>query len=239
MRRHVTYANVISNGTLGAADVKRGLLSAPVQGNGASGAPGPQGPAGPQGEPGAKGDAGPGAVPISISMDEGDFQVQYVDLGSWTVGFTCTARGAPQVQLWGYTDEGAAGTLQWVGIRTHSAEGSFITNSGTQWPASANRSDKSRVRGYAATRQATGLAGVSQQGGRGDETPAVGVAARPFDQLPRLQTSFLAERVTRGVVRSAGLAMGDGEGFEPGPDASSTLRASDAVPRVVVAPSSV
>jgi hypothetical protein len=187
MRRHLTYANVISsiclftvlggsayaaatitgkqvknnsltsadirNGTLGAADLKRGLLSTPAQGNGATGAggpagpqgppgpkgeagpqgaPGPQGEPGPKGDTGPKGDAGPGAVPISLSMNEGDFQLQYIDVGAWTIAFTCTAReGRPQVQLWGYTDEGAAGTLQWVGIRTHSAEGSFITSGGT------------------------------------------------------------------------------------------------------------
>jgi hypothetical protein len=157
MRRHLTYANVIStlclfvvlggsayaaatitgrqvkdnsltsadirNGTLRSADFGRGVI--PPAGSGAAGAQGPQGERGPQGDP------GPGAVPIALSMTPGTFQIREIDAGSWTVGFSCTDReGRPQVQLWGKTDAGAEGRLQWVGIRDDSLGGNFVTASG-------------------------------------------------------------------------------------------------------------
>ena len=99
---------------------------------GPKGNTGAQGIPGPQGIQGPKGDPGPGAVPISLTLTEGDYNVSYVDVGVWTIGFSCNAReGRPQVQLWGHTDAGAVGTLRWIGIRTSSADGSFITSSGT------------------------------------------------------------------------------------------------------------
>jgi hypothetical protein len=41
----------------------------------------------------------------------------------------CSDReGRPQVQIFGETDGGAEGTLAWAGIRSHSADGDFITS---------------------------------------------------------------------------------------------------------------
>jgi len=175
MRRHLTYANVIStvclfialggsayaavtitgkevkdnsltsadirNGTLKSTDFGRGVL--PPAGSSQAGAQGPQGPAGPQGETGPKGetgaqgergpkgDAGPGAVPIALSIPMETFELRTIDVGSWTVGFSCTPReGRPQVQLWAQTDAGAEGQLQWTGIRDDSLGGTFVTAGG-------------------------------------------------------------------------------------------------------------
>ncbi|HKP21231.1 MAG TPA: hypothetical protein VJT68_06920 [Thermoleophilaceae bacterium] len=164
MRRHLTYANVISslclfivlggsavaavtitgkqvkngsltsadirNGTLRGADLQPGLLSpAAPSGNGATGAQGPKGDTGPQGP---KGDPGPGAVPIAFSLPMGDFQMHQVDVGTWTIGFTCTPReDRPQVQIWAQTDAGAEGRLEFAGIRDDSMGGTFVTASGT------------------------------------------------------------------------------------------------------------
>ena len=169
MRRHLTYANVISslclfillggsayaaatitgkqvknssltgadirNGSLAAKDLKRGLLA---PGGGAAGAPGPQGPqgaAGPQGERGAQGERGPagqdgaGAIPIAVTLDEGASEFVPVDVGPWTLTVQCSDReDRPQVQIFGETDDGTEGTLAWSGIRSHSAEGDFITS---------------------------------------------------------------------------------------------------------------
>jgi hypothetical protein len=164
MRRHLTYANVISslclfivlggsavaavtitgkqvkNNTLTSADIRNGTLRGvdfgrgvlPPAGSSQSGAPGPRGPAGPQGDRGPQGEAGPGAVPISLSLAMGEFELHEFDAGSWTVGFNCTNReDRPQVQVWGRSDAGGEGRLQWAGIRSHSSEGSFITSSGS------------------------------------------------------------------------------------------------------------
>jgi hypothetical protein len=161
MRRHLTYANVISslclfivlsgsavaavtitgkqvrNNSLTSADIRDRTLRAndfkpgvlPQAGSSETGVPGPQGPKGEQGDRGPQGDAGPGAVPISLSMAMGEFELHEVDAGSWTVGFNCTNReGRPQVQVWGRSDAGGEGQLQWAGIRSHSSDGSFITN---------------------------------------------------------------------------------------------------------------
>jgi hypothetical protein len=167
MKRHLSYANVIStlclflvlggtayaaatitgkqvknnsltgadirNGTLGAADLRRGLLEASAPQAGAPGKQGPAGPRGPQGAKGAPGAAGPGAVPISFSRDEGPLHIEYFDAGALTIGVSCNDReGRPQVQIWGKTDAGGEGTVQWVGIRTHSSDQSFITNGGVE-----------------------------------------------------------------------------------------------------------
>jgi hypothetical protein len=121
----------IRNGTLKAADLRRGLLEASAPQAGAPGKPGPAGPRGAKGEPGAKGAPGPGAVPISFSSEEGPLHIEYFDVGALTIAMSCSDReGRPQVQIWGKTDAGAEGTLQWVGLRTHSAESSFVTNGG-------------------------------------------------------------------------------------------------------------
>jgi hypothetical protein len=160
MRRHLSYANVIStvclfvllggsayaaaqitgkqvknnsltsadirNRTLKAADFQPGLL--PPAGSSQTGAPGPQGP---RGETGPQGDAGPGAVPIALSLPM-EFDLRSIDVGSWTIGFTCTSReGRPQVQMWARTDEGAEGRLEFYGIRDDSLGGTFDTASGT------------------------------------------------------------------------------------------------------------
>ena len=161
MRRHLTYANVISsiclfvvlggsayaatlitgkqvkdnsltsadirNGTLRAADFKRGVL------RGAAVAAGPRGEAGQPGPKGEKGDPGPGAVPISLLLQEGDFQAHPIDIGPLTIAANCSAReGRPQVQIFGYTTGPEAnGTLQWTGIRSNSTEGEFVTAGGT------------------------------------------------------------------------------------------------------------
>ena len=157
MRRHLTYANVIStvclfialggsayaavtitgkqvkdnsltsadirNGTLKSTDFGRGVL--PPAGSSQAGAQGPQGERGP------KGDAGPGAVPIALSIPMETFELRTIDVGSWTVGFSCTPReGRPQVQLWAQTDAGAEGQLQWTGIRDDSLGGTFVTAAG-------------------------------------------------------------------------------------------------------------
>jgi hypothetical protein len=165
MRRHLTYANIIStvclfivlggsayaavtitgkqvknnsltgadirNGTLQSVDLKRGVL--PPAGTSGTGAPGPQGPQGepgPQGDQGPKGDAGPGAVPIALTLSTGDFKVHEVDAGSWTIGFSCNNReDRPQVQVWARSDPDGVGKLDWIGIRSHSSEQSFITDS--------------------------------------------------------------------------------------------------------------
>jgi hypothetical protein len=167
MRRHLTYANVISslclfillggsavaavtitgkqvkdnsltsadirNGTLHGADFGRGVL--PPAGSTQTGAPGPQGPKGEPGEKGEKGDTGapgPGAVPIALSVPMGDFQMHSFDVGTWTIGFSCTPReGRPQVQIWAKTDTGAEGRLEFAGIRDDSTGGTFETASGT------------------------------------------------------------------------------------------------------------
>jgi len=113
----------------------RGADGAPgADGNdGAAGRPGGQGPKGDKGSKGDKGDAGPGTVePIALDLPMGEFQLHEVDAGGLTVGFNCTNReDRPQVQIWARTDQGAAGRLDWVGIRSHSSDPSFVTNSGT------------------------------------------------------------------------------------------------------------
>src|SRR3954462_6410670 len=102
MRRHLTYANVIStlclfivlggsavaavtitgkqvkDNSLTSADIRDRTLRAndfkpgglPQAGSSETGVPGPQGP---------KGDAGPGAVPISLSLPMGEFQLHELD----------------------------------------------------------------------------------------------------------------------------------------------------------------
>jgi hypothetical protein len=167
MRRHLTYANVISsiclfivlggsayaaatitgkqvqnnsltgadvrNGSLTAKDLKRGVL--PAAGQGAPGPQGPQGPQGatgergPQGERGHAGQAGAGAIPIAVTLAKGASEFASVDVGPWTLTVQCSDReGRPQVQIFGETDDGVEGTLAWAGIRSHSAEGDFITS---------------------------------------------------------------------------------------------------------------
>lgn len=160
MRRHLNYANVIStlclfivlggsaaaavtitgkqvrdnsltsadikNRTLREADFKPGVL--PQAGPGEAGVPGPQGP---KGDAGPQGDAGPGAVPIALSLPM-NYELHTVDVGSWTVGVSCTNReGRPQVQLWAQTDAAAEGRLEWVGIRDDSLGGTFETAGGS------------------------------------------------------------------------------------------------------------
>jgi hypothetical protein len=62
----------------------------------------------------------------------GDFQLHSIDVGSWTIAFSCTIReDRPQVQLWAVTDEGAEGRLEWTGIRDDSLGGTFETASGS------------------------------------------------------------------------------------------------------------
>jgi hypothetical protein len=167
MRRHLTYANVISslclfillggsavaavaitgkqvkNNSLTSVDIKNGTLRGvdfgsgvlPPAGSSQTGAPGPQGPKGepgPQGPVGRQGEPGPGAVPIALSLPMGEFQLHEFDAGTWTVGFNCTNReDRPQVQVWARSDAGGEGQLQWAGIRSHSSDPSFITNSGS------------------------------------------------------------------------------------------------------------
>lgn len=142
----------IKNGSLTKADFRKGVLpGATTPGDQAPGPQGPQGPAGSQGAPGAnggdgaagqpgspgpkgdRGDAGPGTVtPIALELDIGEFQLREFDAGGATVAFNCTNReDRPQVQIWARTDDDAAGRLDWVGIRSHSSDQSFITNSGT------------------------------------------------------------------------------------------------------------
>jgi hypothetical protein len=147
----------IKNGTLTKRDFKKGQLpgaaapqdqapgpqGAPGQPGqagapGADGAPGAQGPKGDpggKGDQGDKGEPGPGTVaPIALELSMGTFQLHEVHAGGLTVAFSCTNReesGRPMVAIWAKTDEGAAGRLDWVGIRSHSSEQSFITNSGT------------------------------------------------------------------------------------------------------------
>jgi len=43
-------------------------------------------------------------------------------------GAVLDREGRPQVQIFGETDDGAEGTLAWAGIRSHSADGDFITS---------------------------------------------------------------------------------------------------------------
>jgi hypothetical protein len=62
----------------------------------------------------------------------GTFELKKIDAGSWTIAFSCTSReDRPQVQVWAQSDAGGEGTLQWVGIRSHSSDGSFITDGGS------------------------------------------------------------------------------------------------------------
>jgi hypothetical protein len=139
LKANAVTSEKVADGSLLSKDFAAGQLPA-----GAPGQPGPQGeqgPAGPLGQPGPQGEegpvgpqgaAGPGAVAISASMNEGDFNGRTFDVGPLNVMVNCTSReGRPQVQAFGSTDAGAVGTIQWVGIRTHSAEQSFITNAGT------------------------------------------------------------------------------------------------------------
>ena len=126
----------IRNGSLGAVDFKRGMLSPNTPGDQAAGTQGPQGPQGERGADGRtgdKGDPGPGTVvPIALDLPIGEFQLHEFDAGTLTVGFICTNReDRPQVQVWARTDAGAAGRLDWVGIRSHSIEQSFVTTSGS------------------------------------------------------------------------------------------------------------
>jgi hypothetical protein len=118
----------IRNGTLRAVDFRRGLLDgASVGPQGPPGAPGVQGEPGRDGAPGR--DGSPRTVPISLSLDEAPFELDSVKAGPLTIGAVCTSReDEPQVQIFGVTDEGGEGTLHWVGIRTHSVDGSFVTN---------------------------------------------------------------------------------------------------------------
>jgi hypothetical protein len=172
MRRHLTYANIVSsiclfillggsayaatkitgkqvrnnslsgadirNGTVRAADLQRGLLG--TAGQGPRGERGPQGERGLPGEPGAKGDPGAGAIPISLTMPTGQFELEEIEVGPLTVAFNCTNReamGRPQVQFWTKTDPGGDGFLQFQGIRSHSTDQSFITNGMTEVNTSA------------------------------------------------------------------------------------------------------
>ena len=100
--------------------------------------PGPQGPQGAQGatgerglqgEPGPAGQDGAGAIPIAVTLAKGASEFVSVDVGPWTLTVQCPNRdGQPQVQIFGKTDGGAEGKLAWAGIRSHSAEGDFITS---------------------------------------------------------------------------------------------------------------
>jgi hypothetical protein len=140
MRRHLSYANVIStvclfvllggsayaaaqitgkqvkNNSLTSADIRNRTLKA------ADFQPGLLPPAG---------SSQTGAVPIALSLPI-EFDMRSIDVGSWTIGFTCTSReGRPQVQMWARTDEGAEGRLEFYGIRDDSMGGTFDTASGT------------------------------------------------------------------------------------------------------------
>jgi hypothetical protein len=160
MRRHLTYANVISslclftvlggsavaavtitgkqvkNNSLTSADIRNGTLRGVDFGRGVlpagSSDAGAPGPQGPRGPQGDPGAPGPGAVPIALSMPMGEYQLHQIDVGTWNVGFTCTTReDRPQVQIWAQTDEGAEGRLEFAGVRDDSMGGTFLTASGT------------------------------------------------------------------------------------------------------------
>jgi Collagen triple helix repeat (20 copies) len=157
VRNNTLTSADIKNRSLRAIDFKRGVLpqattprdgtpgvpGAPGQpgADGQRGADGQPGAQGPQGDPGSKGDkgdqgdAGPGTVtPIALDLPMQTFQIHEFEADGLTVGFSCTNReetGRPMVQIWARTDEGAAGRLEWNGIRSHSSEQSFITNTGS------------------------------------------------------------------------------------------------------------
>jgi hypothetical protein len=131
----------IKNGSLKKVDFKKGQLPGAVTPS--DQAPGAQGPAGPPGTPGAngrdgapgapgspgqKGDAGPGAIPLAITLPGDAFERREIQAGDLTFAFSCSPReGRPQAQIWA-SSKSTPATLEWVGLRTSSVDQEFTTS---------------------------------------------------------------------------------------------------------------